>query len=107
MKLAKFYGFALTALAASALVACSNELREPSANLSDGLKLAKAPDVTAWSGNHTFSNTKTVADLNTIAPSIAQNIVSPSTQTRTEEESPVTVTECNVTIETWDYEAAA
>ena len=75
----KLIGIALTAIAAGALVACTNELKDPNGgNAGQGLRLAKNPDVIAWSGKHYLTNTKSVADLNTVAPALAQNIVTPA-----------------------------
>lgn len=73
----KIYCSALCALFGGMLLtSCTNELREPSVNVGDGLKLAKAPQVTAWSGNHTFNNTRANDDLSVIAPGLANAITS-------------------------------
>lgn len=59
----KFFGMALTLLAVSALVSCSNELNESkfhSDETAGGLKLVKTPEVYAWSGQQTLTNTYSV-----------------------------------------------
>ena len=62
MRLTKhLFGFALTAIAAGALVSCTNELNDAGLRDPNKLGLAKTPDVVAWSGNHTFNNFSTTS----------------------------------------------
>ena len=56
----KINGLALATIFAGALVSCTNDLNEPVVNKPDALpalKLVKAPDVTAWSGEQILGNT--------------------------------------------------
>ena len=60
----KFLGFALTAIAAGALVSCSNELNDPTVNGKDsltGIKLVKDSHVNAWSGKQNLTDIYTVS----------------------------------------------
>ncbi|MCH5234225.1 MAG: hypothetical protein J1E16_02955 [Muribaculaceae bacterium] len=59
MKLTKqLFGVALTAIAAGAFVSCTNELSDRMETSSDALKLLRAPEVYAWSGEQTLNATR-------------------------------------------------
>lgn len=58
----QLFGFALTAIAAGALVSCSNEVKDPADNGDNGvapkaLNLLKSPDVVVWSGSENLGST--------------------------------------------------
>ena len=76
MKLTKhLFGIALTAIASSAFVACTNELSDRMETSSDALKLLRAPEVYAWSGEQTLNATRsdvyTVPSVGSYSSSIA------------------------------------
>ena len=75
----KINGLALATIFAGALVSCTNDLNEPVVNKPDALpalKLVKAPDVTAWSGEQILGNTFAVkATRGEGGPVVASNTI--------------------------------
>lgn len=88
-RMIKIAGLSLGVVAALGFTSCTNELNNLSSNNgSNGLSLAKAPDITAWSGSHYLTpangTTDTRAYENFVAIAQAQAQAQAEIQTRAE-----------------------